>query len=162
MPQSSRPSLFDLTGRAKWDAWSNTGKVYAANGPDAERRYLHVAQELGWVSGSGVASNPQDTGEVWDEDLGVSISLSSKEGKGGMGGSVSVMPAARDQGNDTGGQMLHTLAIQGNVDKISQFLAENSSVDVNQRDEYVQLAPPSYSPSDDIFFAGLHSVTPSM
>ncbi|KAF8560275.1 hypothetical protein OG21DRAFT_47726 [Imleria badia] len=154
VPQNSRPSLFDFTGRAKWDAWSNTGKVYVGNGPDAERRYLDVARELGWVPGAGVVSEPQNSGEVWDEDLGVSISLSSKEGKGGMGGSISVMPAARDQGNDTGGQMLHAFAIQGDVDKIGRFLAENSPVDVNLRDEYVRFTVPSQSHGDDISLQG--------
>ncbi|KAF8140343.1 ankyrin repeat-containing domain protein [Boletus edulis] len=134
VPQNPRPSLFDLTGRAKWDAWSNTGKVYADNGSDAERRYLDLARGLGWVPGAAV-SVPQNEGEVWDEDLGVSISLSSTQGKGGMGGSVSVMTASRDEGN-TGGHILHAFAIQGNVIKISQFLAENSLVDVNGRDEY--------------------------
>lgn len=154
MPQNPRPSLFDLTGRAKWDAWSNTGKVYAGNGPDAERKYLDVARELGWVPGSGAVDDPQDEGEVWDEDLGVSISLSSTDGKGGMGGSVSAMTGSRDEGNDTGGQVLHAFAIQGDVNKISQFIVDNSSVDVNQRDEYVWLTLSCRSPGDDIPLQG--------
>lgn len=150
MPQNPRPSLFDLTGRAKWDAWSNTGKLYAGRGPDAERRYLDVARELGWVPGLGVVSDPQEK-EVWDEDLGVSISLSSTEGKGGMGGSVSAMAAS---GDDTGGQVLHAFAIRGDANKITRFLGENSSVDVNERDEYVQLALPCRSPCDDLPLQG--------
>ncbi|KAH0838234.1 ankyrin repeat-containing domain protein [Lanmaoa asiatica] len=136
VPQNPRPSLFDLTSRAKWDAWNNTAKVYAGYGPDAERRYLDVARELGWVPGFGMVSDTQEEGEVWDEDLGVSISLSSTEGRGGMGGSVSAMAASGDGGIDTGGQVLHPFAIQGNVNKITRFLVENSSVDVNERDEY--------------------------
>jgi hypothetical protein len=154
VPQNPRPSLFDLTGRAKWDAWSNTGKVYAGNGPDAEKKYLDVARQLGWVPGSGVVNDPQDKEEVWDEDLGVSISLSSTDSKGGMGGSVSAMAGSRDEGNDTGGQVLHAFAIQGDMNKISRFLVENSSVDVNQRDEYVRLTLPCRSPSDDIPLQG--------
>ena len=126
-----------MTGRAKWDAWSNTGKVYAGKGPDAERKYLDLARELGWAPGSGVVNDPQNEGEVWDDDLGVSISLASTEGRGGMGGSVSAMAASGDEGSDTGGQALHAFAIQGDVNEISRFLVENSSVDVNQRDEYV-------------------------
>ncbi|KAG8219731.1 ankyrin repeat-containing domain protein [Butyriboletus roseoflavus] len=132
VPPSPRPSLFDLTSRAKWDAWSNTGKKYAGHGSDAERRYLDVAQELGWAPGFGVASKSQE-GEVWDEDLGVSISLSSTECRGGMGGSVSAMGA---RGHDTGSQVLHAFAIQGDTNKITRYLVEHSSVDVNKRDEY--------------------------
>ena len=152
-PENSRPSLFDLTGRAKWDAWSNAGKVYADNGLDAEKRYLDVARELGWVPGSGVVSDTQNEGEVWDEDLGVSISLSAGA-KGGMGGSVSAMAALRDEGDDARGQTLHTFAIQGDVKNISRFLAENSPVDVNQRDEYVWLTLSCLSPGDDISLQG--------
>jgi len=100
------------------------------------KKYLDVARQLGWVPGSGVVNDPQDKEEVWDEDLGVSISLSSTDSKGGMGGSVSAMAGSRDEGNDTGGQVLHAFAIQGDMNKISRFLVENSSVDVNQRDEY--------------------------
>jgi len=136
VPQNPRPSLFDLTGRAKWDAWGNTGKAYAGKGPDAEKKYLDLARELGWAPGSGVVNDTQNEGEVWDDDLGVSISLSSTEGRGGMGGSVSAMAASRDEGSGAGGQVLHAFAIQGDVNKISRFLVEESSVDVNQRDEY--------------------------
>lgn len=140
-----------MTGRAKWDAWRNIGKKYAKHGAEAERRYLEVARELGWVPGFGVASNPQE-GEVWDEDLGVSVSLSSTAGGGGMGGSVSAMAALGS--DDTGEQVLHGFAIQGNVNKITRFLVENPLVDVNQRDEYVGSTFASRSPGDDIPLKG--------
>lgn len=158
MPENPRPSLFDITGRAKWDAWSSTGKAYADNGLDAERRYLDVARELGWVPGSGVMNGPQDEEEVWDEDLGVSISLSSTEGKGGMGGSVSFMAASRVEGNDAGGQVLHAFAIQGEVNNITRLLVENPSTDVNQRDEYVCTVNTCRFPAM-ILLAGLYSAT---
>lgn len=153
MPQGPRPSLFDLAGRAKWDAWSNTGKTYAGHRSDAEKRYIHVARELGWTPGFGVVGKPQEE-EVWDEDLGVSVSLSSTEGRGGMGGSVSAMAAAGDRGNDTGGQGLHAFAIQGDANNITRYLVENSSVDVNERDEYVRLTLPCRSFDNDIPLQG--------
>jgi len=128
--------MFDLAGRAKWDAWSNAGKVYAGNGQGAEQRYLNIARELGWVSGSGVGSRSQNKGDVWDEDLGMRVPLSSEQDGGGMGVSVSTMAARGDQGNDAGGHMLHAFAIQGDANNITRFLAESSGVDVNQRDEH--------------------------
>lgn len=115
--------------------------MYAGHGSDAEKRYLDVARELGWAPGVGVVSDPQGK-EVWDEDLGVNISLLPTESRGGMGVSVSAMAASEDGGDATGGQVLHTLAIQGDANKITRFLVENSSVDVNERDEYVQLTLP--------------------
>ncbi|KAG9314287.1 ankyrin repeat-containing domain protein [Chiua virens] len=132
VPQSTRPSLFDMTGRAKWDAWTNIGKLYAGRGPDAERRYLDIARELGWVPGTAGISGPQEE-EVWDDDLGVSVSLSSTAGKGGMGGSVSAMSAPPDGCSDHG---LHAFAIRGDANGITRLLVKNVSVDVNQRDDY--------------------------
>lgn len=122
-----------MTGRAKWDAWSNTGKKYAKRGADAERRYLEVARELGWVP--GFTNDTREEGEVWDEDLGVSVSLSSTAGGGGMGGSVSAMAAS--ESGDAGQHSLHGFAIQGDVNEITRFFVANPLADVNQQDEYV-------------------------
>lgn len=77
---------------------------------------------------------PCEEGEVWDEDLGISVSFSSTAGKGGMGGSVSAMAAP---GDDTGGYVLHRCAIEGDANEITRLFAEDPLVDVNQRDEYV-------------------------
>lgn len=146
--------MFDLAGRAKWDAWSNAGKVYAGNGQGAEQRYLDIARELGWVSGSGVGSRSQNKGEVWDEDLGMRVPLSSEQDGGGMGVSVSTMAARGDQGNDTGGHMLHAFAIQGDANNITRFLAESPGVDVNQRDEHVWSSLSGRYPGDDVLLQG--------
>ncbi|KAG6332079.1 hypothetical protein ID866_7007, partial [Astraeus odoratus] len=40
LPQTSRPSIFDMTGRAKWDAWNNIGHTFGDRKAEAEKRYL--------------------------------------------------------------------------------------------------------------------------
>jgi len=135
VPSDPRPSLFDLTGRAKWDAWNNVGKTYAGRGADAEKRYLEIARDLGWVPGHGIA---REEGEVWDDDLGVSVSRSaSAQSKSGMGGSVSAMPAAALGDDLLGGPpSLHNFAIQGDADKIARALIDDPFVDLDKRDKY--------------------------
>ncbi|KAF9244607.1 hypothetical protein BU15DRAFT_85985 [Melanogaster broomeanus] len=139
LPHSPRPSLFEMTGRAKWDAWRNAGKTYAGRGPDAEKRYLEIARGLGWFPGAAAKDITQKEippGDVWDEDLGVSVSRSSGGGAGGLGTSVSAMALPQDDDDDGEAQTLHSLAIQGNANKVTQFLASNPLLDINQRDEF--------------------------
>lgn len=137
LPQTSRPSLFDMTGRAKWDAWSNTAKTYNDRKRDAEKRYLDIARELGWIPGNAGTqvmgpSDQTSSGEVWDDELGMTVSGSSNS-HGGMGTIVSALarPANQDE-VDT----LHKLAIEGDADKISQFLDAHPLLDINERDEF--------------------------
>jgi len=137
LPQSSRPSLFDMTGRAKWDAWSSAGKTYADRRADAEQRYLNIAQELGWTPGPIAKDTAQEEilpEDVWDEDLGVSVSRSSGSGQGGLGTFVSALPPPGD--DDTEAQTLHALAIQGDTNKVIQYLEKNPLLNINQRDEF--------------------------
>ncbi|KAF9229183.1 ankyrin [Gyrodon lividus] len=137
LPQGPRPFLFDMTGRAKWDAWSNIGKMYAGQQPDAEKRYLDIARELGWVSGAAAEDTTQKEiplGDVWDDDLGVRVSRSSSGGRGGMGTSVSAMVPPGD--DDAEAQTLYALAIRGDVNKVIQFLERNPLLNINQRDEF--------------------------
>jgi hypothetical protein len=127
-----------MTGRAKWDAWSSAGKTYADRRADAEQRYLNIAQELGWAPGPIAKDTAQEEilpEDVWDEDLGVSVSRSSGSGQGGMGTFVSALPPPGD--DDTEAQTLHALAIQGDTNKVIQYLEKNPLLNINQRDEFV-------------------------
>ncbi|KAK7064304.1 ankyrin repeat-containing domain protein, partial [Favolaschia claudopus] len=46
LPSTSRPSVFDFTGRAKWDAWTAAGKTYSTKA-EAESKYLEIARSFG-------------------------------------------------------------------------------------------------------------------
>lgn len=137
LPQTSRPSLFDMTGRAKWDAWSNTAKTYNDRKGDAEKRYLDIARELGWIPGDAgtQVKSPSDqtsSGEVWDDELGMTVSGSSSN-HGGMG---TIVSALARPANQDGAETLHKLAIEGDADKISRFMEAHPLLDINKRDEF--------------------------
>lgn len=118
--------MFDLTGRAKWDAWDGISKRFAEGGPEAAaEHYVEIARSLGW-------------GTEWGGDSDACATSASDEehrvgGKdGAMGVSVSVMKPPEGLGEDD----LHSLAIAGNVQKMG-LLLNDPQVDINERDEYV-------------------------
>ncbi|KAJ8591521.1 ankyrin [Rhizopogon salebrosus TDB-379] len=141
-PPGSRPSIFDMVGRAKWDAWKGISEKYESNTHAAEQRYLAIARELGWVPRStpvlGKASEKQSEdadadGDVWDDSVDAKPSKSSGGG-GGMGTSVSSMAYP---GPDLGeAQTLHGVAIAGDPEKLNEFLLANPGTDINTLDEF--------------------------
>ncbi|KAG1833693.1 hypothetical protein EV424DRAFT_1310813 [Suillus variegatus] len=130
-PQGSRPHIFDMTGRAKWDAWKAASDTYVNNSHAAAQRYRAIAQELGWKPDStpNSATEGADTGVRSD-----SAGSGSSSGGGGMGTSVSLLI---NPGPDLGeAQTLHGLAIAGDAEKLMAFLLVNPAVDINARDEF--------------------------
>ncbi|KAH9004351.1 ankyrin [Lactarius hatsudake] len=125
-PNTSRPSFFDIAGRAKWDAWALAAQTFEGRPSEAEHRYLEIARSLGWKEGSSAAKD--DEAEGGQEDGG--------GGGSGMGISVSVMsPPTLDDGvDDLSG--LHGHAMRDDVAAVSAFLRSNEGADINVRDEY--------------------------
>ncbi|KAJ7706279.1 ankyrin repeat-containing domain protein [Mycena rosella] len=135
VPTAPRPSLFDFTGRAKWDAWSAAGNTYSAKS-DAEARYLEIARSLGWTEGIVLpeAADPEAETEedIWDsDDDGESAPKSSGE-PGGFGSSVSSM-ARPEAEHDTS---LHGLVVSNDLQGLVSLLQEEPSVDLNARDSF--------------------------
>jgi len=131
MPSTSRPSIFDMTGRAKWDAWTSVGKKYTQP-KDAQERYLQIAKSLGWSETTVVLSEPSI--EQADDDG----SPSSKAGPvSGMGGAVSTMASAREEPD----QSLHGLAVSDDVAGLTRLLEMQPETDINGRDEFVCIPP---------------------
>ncbi|KAI5124709.1 hypothetical protein M0805_004315 [Coniferiporia weirii] len=130
-PQKSRPSIFFITERAKWDAWKSVGTAWRGNELGAEARYVAIAQSLGWKPGS---VEPQARVSLTAEELlaGDSNSESSQSGGGGLGFSVSTMQNSEEVDNKT----LHGLAISGNIQELHAYFEANPNVDVNGYDEY--------------------------
>jgi hypothetical protein len=135
----SRPSIFDMTGRAKWDAWNAASKTHSSV-TDAERRYLEIARSLGWdenvrpvsiIEPSGTEASKEE--DIWDAEDGV------KRAGSGMGASVSTMapPILEDAPKD---QNIHSIVLSNNTTILEHFLQSNSNVDINATDEYV--SPP--------------------
>ncbi|KAI0067813.1 ankyrin [Artomyces pyxidatus] len=125
-PNTSRPSFFDMTARAKWDAWALAGKDYGERLADAEKKYLEIARTLGWKEGAipGVAD---ETDETVDGHSGGGV---------GLGNSVSVMSAPDEESASS--SHLHDLAVRDDAQLLSDFLNGKSDpeIDVNAKDEY--------------------------
>lgn len=124
-PNTSRPSFFDIAGRAKWDAWALAAQTFEGRPSEAEHRYVEIARSLGWTEGSSAAGD--DETEEGQEDGG---------GGSGMGISVSVMSPPTGVDDLSG---LHGHAMRDDVAAVSAFLGSNKGADINVRDEYVSL-----------------------
>lgn len=59
-----RPSVFYPKARAKYDAWSSQGQLYAGREEDARARYLTIAAGLGWQPGEDAEEDDID----WDAE----------------------------------------------------------------------------------------------
>ncbi|KAJ3763058.1 ankyrin repeat-containing domain protein [Lentinula raphanica] len=133
-PTNSRPSIFDMTGRAKWDAWNAAGKQYT-NGQDAENRYLKTARDLGWQPGAQTVSKGSEEttdNDIWDLDSDSKDQGGGGGGGSGMGVSVSSMAAPETASDNT----LHDLAIAGDLNKLETLVSLDPDVDLNALDEF--------------------------
>ncbi|PSR75878.1 hypothetical protein PHLCEN_2v8792 [Hermanssonia centrifuga] len=137
-PTSSRPSIFDFAGRAKWDAWKSTGQTYSDRPLEAEKRYLEIARELGWHEGaSSDAKRPPNEGhsqteeDIWDSD---SDSGRGQGSGGGLGAAVSTMTLERDEGRDEGS--VHSLAVLGKAEELKVYLNEHPGTNLDELDEF--------------------------
>ncbi|KAK0464919.1 acyl CoA binding protein-domain-containing protein [Desarmillaria tabescens] len=105
-PGSSRPSIFDMTGRAKWDAWNASGKKWPT-AEQAEARYLELAQ----TSLKPPKAEPKpDDDDIWDDD-----STAPKSGQG-LGVAVSSMAGPVEV---VGDDDLHGLAVSNQIAKLA-------------------------------------------
>ncbi|KIK70886.1 hypothetical protein GYMLUDRAFT_32961 [Collybiopsis luxurians FD-317 M1] len=130
-PTVSRPSIFDMTGRAKWDAWDAAGKRYHSVA-EAENRYLEIARDLGWqpgLTGSPKNENEAEDEDIWDDSDSVK---SHGGGGGGLGVSVSSMAAPETETDDS----LHGLAIAGDVQKLENLISLHPEINLNALDEF--------------------------
>ncbi|KAJ7071122.1 ankyrin repeat-containing domain protein [Mycena amicta] len=129
LPSTSRPSVFDWAGRAKFDAWTAAGNTIGSR-TEAETKYIAIAQSLGWKEGaSPVVQNEQE--DTWDSD-GEDSTKASGGGSGGFGTSVSAMSrpeAAEDRS-------LHGLAVSNNLQTLTALVEQDPSIDLNARDEF--------------------------
>jgi hypothetical protein len=131
MPSTSRPSIFDMTGRAKWDAWAAAGKKYQ-DAQEAEERYLEIAQTLGWAGSTAeIQVENAPSSSTGDSDT----LEASNSGGGGMGLSVSVlMPPSPSSAID---KSIHGLALSNDVSGLTTLLEQCPETDLDAVDEYV-------------------------
>jgi len=132
-PTTSRPSIFDPIGRAKWDSWSAAGTKYE-KGRDAESRYIEIARTLGWTEGAPESRPVVDTAaeDIWDDDSDEGASGSHRGGSGGMGLSVSTIPVPPKVDDRT----IHGLAVSNDFAGLTALLAQHPETDLNELDEF--------------------------
>ena len=125
-PNTSRPSFFDLTGRAKWDAWMLAAQSYDGRPSEAENRYLDIARSLGWKEGSSVATGGDGETDGQEE----------RGGGTGMGVSVSIISPPTLEGTNDSSE-LHGYAMRDDVAALSALFSAGKCADIDVRDEYV-------------------------
>ncbi|KAF7339545.1 hypothetical protein MSAN_02169000 [Mycena sanguinolenta] len=131
LPASPRPSIFDFTGRAKWDAWTAAGNTYTSKA-DAESRYLEIARSLGWTESVALAEATKSE-DIWD-DSDSEKPTKSRGGSSGFGTSVSAM--ARPEADLESDNSLHGLVVSNNLQGLVSFLRDQPNVNLDVRDEF--------------------------
>ncbi|KAI0331990.1 ankyrin [Cubamyces sp. BRFM 1775] len=138
-PNTSKPSIFNFTGRAKWDAWHSAGETYKDRPADAENRYLEIARGLGWSEGQKVDVQRQSTDSEESAESEEGIWATEEElaqrrsEKSAMGRVMSTMTSEPEGADETG--TLWTSALSGDVQGVVSFMEKDAGVDVNARDE---------------------------
>lgn len=132
-----------MTGRAKWDAWNAAHRKYDEPAM-VEKRYLEIAQHLGW-SGHAPVEKPtrEKPRDPSHEDSDVDLEhLSDENGPphgestlAGLGTSVSMI-ARLDEQNTTD-ESLHGLAVSGDIAGLTLLLDKSPELDLNSLDEFV-------------------------
>ncbi|KAG8976518.1 hypothetical protein FRB90_009149 [Tulasnella sp. 427] len=127
-PTSSCPSIFDMSGRAKWKAWDGMEAQYAGKTDvEVEDRYLEIARQFGWKESAGEAAASA-----------MAHPPAETEGKHGVGMGVSVSAIARPPEDAKEPEnSIHSLVLTGEVDKVKEALdKEGSSADLDTKDDY--------------------------
>ncbi|KAL1951553.1 hypothetical protein VTO73DRAFT_702 [Trametes versicolor] len=137
-PNVPRPSIFDFTGKAKWDAWNSAGETYKERPADAEARYLEIARSLEWTEGKPAelelvrhaAGDEDEEEDIWDTDA------DTPKHTGGDGGIGRVMSTMIMDGADEGStSAVSNLAISGDAEALGEYLQEHPEVDIDTPDE---------------------------
>jgi hypothetical protein len=124
--------LFDISGRAKWDAWASAGQSYSSATP-AESRYITIAQELGWHE--DIATPATQTVETREDDIWDSPTTQAPRSGGGMAASVSAMARPSEEGDNS----LHSAAISNDISRLSTLFSPGQNTDVNAMDDFVRV-----------------------
>jgi hypothetical protein len=148
--------MFDISGRAKWDAWNSTAHTYGDRCVEVENRYLDIARNLGWVEGT--ASKPQQSlasehgvkEGIWDKDDGTA--------SGGIGWGTAVSTLAAPTSDENGSVTIHGLALSNDAPGLASFLRKHPHVNINETDEFVCLFYPGLRMDDfDALPTGIYS-----
>ncbi|KAG9013904.1 hypothetical protein FRB94_004284 [Tulasnella sp. JGI-2019a] len=125
-PNTSCPSYFDMTGRAKWQAWEKASKDWAGKSDeDVEARYLDIVRGFGWSEGVAAPKSDEE-GEEADT------------GRGGLGMGPTVSQISRPPEDlDAPDDSLHGVVLANDLEKLKTYLDKDTETfDIDEKDEY--------------------------
>jgi len=141
-PPPPRPSFFDQVGRAKWDSWDTLGKKWidelgVVRKEDIQKRYIEVAQSLGWVIDWDLGENARLSNdsesidlEHLDEDDGSQPRFQDNQSSGT---STKVSTLVPTDPHDSSTSQFHDLAVNGRLDALAGYLKAHPMFDLNCR-----------------------------
>ncbi|KAK4054655.1 hypothetical protein OIO90_003467 [Microbotryomycetes sp. JL221] len=145
LPQTKRPGLFDIQGRAKWDAWNKVGgeSVFSetCQVPQstaqlrAKHMYVDLAKQLGWKN----LDSQDNADRTTDPNLSNESAAdppNQQQSNSGMRG-VSMM-AIEQPDDEIPLSRLHELAIEGHADALQKYISSDECrmVNINALDSY--------------------------
>ncbi|KIJ45520.1 hypothetical protein M422DRAFT_166317 [Sphaerobolus stellatus SS14] len=132
-PQASRPSLFEFTARAKWDAWDKLGRENPDSNTELWRaRYLEIARSLGWKEDSPATPDTPVPEDISSRSN--SSSVHSGGGGDGMGAAVSTMSKPLPLPEDA--DRPHGFAVSGDGEALKRFFDKHPEADLDSLDSY--------------------------
>ncbi|CED85028.1 FERM/acyl-CoA-binding protein, 3-helical bundle [Phaffia rhodozyma] len=155
VPPTSRPSIWDLSGRSKWDAWEKVGKQYIGSGDvldqsaegRARQEYVQVGISLGFdpslYKPASVKRDSVDLANLSDSSTPPGSPRGPK--RAGMGVKVSTLsstPAEQldgQHGHEKGADERepHRFVIERDIEGLKKWLNDESRVgDVNEFDTF--------------------------
>jgi len=144
-PNTSCPSIFDMTGRAKWQAWEKASKEWGGK-PDTavEGRYLEIVRQFGWtepqLSTSDDLSSANDAVSESKPTLSEPREHEEEEentgGGLGMGASVSQIARPPEDLDVSDEDSLHGAVLENDPEKLEKYIASHDGIDLDEKDEY--------------------------
>lgn len=145
-PNTSCPSIFDMTGRAKWQAWEKASKEWEGK-PDseAEGRYLEIVRQFGWTGEPQMGMSHTAANSETDSKPGLTSSEEeTEEGSTGgtalgMGVSVSQIARPPQEHLRASEDSLHGAVLENdqNAEKLETYIDSHPGINLDEKDEYV-------------------------
>lgn len=136
-PQSSRPSIFSPTDRAKWDSWKAAGQEWKGKEAEAEARYIDIARSLGWtpeVEASEPSKQKSKDDATAEELLEQDSDDEGSSGGGGLGNYVSTLQKTSDE--DEFEDSIHGLSVNGDTKRLQALIESHPNIELDELDEY--------------------------
>ncbi|KAG9296817.1 hypothetical protein G9A89_002214 [Geosiphon pyriformis] len=128
---TSKPSLFEFTARAKWEAWKETGEM---SQEEAMTRYIDIVEQanIGWKKNRETSDDSEES-ETDEEQEKEEAKNATSNRNNFHGVSVSKLSYEEDSEDEKANIIdIFFHAKQGNLSRLLQLI-DSGSVDINSR-----------------------------